>query len=263
MKISDLSRLSGTPVGTIKYYLREGLLPPGRPLGATLTLYGDEHVQRLRLIRALTARGGLSIAATRDVLAAIDEPLDPLATLGVVHYALPTPVDAAETDAVEEQAPRVDELVRAMGWDVSRTPRTAAPSPRASWTSAASASSTARRTWCRTPSWRGRREARRRPGRGARRRRGPAPARRARRPRRPPPGTGPGPAASYGPGERDPPQGRVGAHARGDRPEPSGRSPLTEPTGPRGTDPPHPSSRPSFAPSPRKGRPRHDAGRRG
>ncbi|MFF0431548.1 MerR family transcriptional regulator [Streptomyces sp. NPDC004327] len=119
MRISDLSRLSGTPVGTIKYYLREGLLPPGRALGATLTLYGDEHVQRLRLIRALTSRGGLSIAATRDVLAAIDEPLDPLATLGVVHYALPTPVDAAETDAVDEQGPRVDELVRAMGWDVS------------------------------------------------------------------------------------------------------------------------------------------------
>ncbi|MEV7281432.1 MerR family transcriptional regulator [Streptomyces sp. NPDC093111] len=119
MRISDLSRLSGTPVGTIKYYLREGLLPPGRQLGATLSLYGDEHLQRLRLIRALTARGGLSIAATRDVLTAMDEPLDPLATLGVVHYALPTPVDAAETDAVDEQAPRVDALVRAMGWEVS------------------------------------------------------------------------------------------------------------------------------------------------
>ncbi|MGK4584172.1 MerR family transcriptional regulator [Kitasatospora sp. HPMI-4] len=119
MRISDLSRLSGTPVGTIKYYLREGLLPPGRSLGATLALYGDEHVQRLRLIRALTSRGGLSIAATRDVLAAIDQPLDPLATLGVVHYALPTPVDAAEADAVDEQAPRVDELLAAMGWEVS------------------------------------------------------------------------------------------------------------------------------------------------
>ncbi|MFE1908996.1 MerR family transcriptional regulator [Streptomyces gardneri] len=119
MRISDLSRLSGTPVGTIKYYLREGLLPPGRQLGATLSLYGDEHVQRLRLIRALTARGGLSIAAARDVLTAMDEPLDPLATLGVVHYALPTPVDATETDAVDEQAARVDALVRAMGWDVS------------------------------------------------------------------------------------------------------------------------------------------------
>ncbi|MFC5181174.1 MerR family transcriptional regulator [Actinomadura harenae] len=119
MRISDLSRLSGTPVGTIKYYLREGLLPPGRPLGATLTLYGEEHVQRLRLIRALTSRGGLSIAATRDVLAAIDQPLDPLATLGVVHYALPTPVDAAEADAVDEQSLRVDELLAAMGWEVS------------------------------------------------------------------------------------------------------------------------------------------------
>ncbi|GAA3011572.1 MerR family transcriptional regulator [Kitasatospora sp. NPDC006786] len=119
MKISDLSRQSGTPVATIKYYVREGLLPPGRPLGATLTLYGDEHVQRLRLIRALTARGGLSIAATRDVLAALDEPLDPLARLGVVHYALPTPVDAAETEAVDQQAHRVDELLAAMGWNVS------------------------------------------------------------------------------------------------------------------------------------------------
>ncbi|MFJ7911732.1 MerR family transcriptional regulator [Kitasatospora sp. NPDC096204] len=120
MKISDLSRQSGTPVATIKYYVREGLLPPGRPLGATLTLYGDEHVQRLRLIRALTARGGLSIAATRDVLAALDQPLDPLATLGVVHYALPTPVDAAETDAVDEQAHRIDELLDAMDWEVSQ-----------------------------------------------------------------------------------------------------------------------------------------------
>ncbi|MFB7513473.1 MerR family transcriptional regulator [Streptomyces sp. NPDC056144] len=119
MRISDLSRLSGTPVGTIKYYLREGLLPPGRALGATLTLYGDEHVERLRLIRALTSRGGLSIAATRDVLAALDEPLDPLATLEVVHYALPTPVDAAETDAVDERAPEVDRLLDAMGWEVS------------------------------------------------------------------------------------------------------------------------------------------------
>jgi DNA-binding transcriptional MerR regulator len=119
MRISDLSRLTGTPVGTIKYYLREGLLPPGRPLGATLTLYGDEHVQRLRLIRALTSRGGLSIAATREIVAALDQPLDPLATLGVVHYALPVPVDAAETDAVDEQAPQVDRLLDAMGWDIS------------------------------------------------------------------------------------------------------------------------------------------------
>ncbi|MFJ9445974.1 MerR family transcriptional regulator [Kitasatospora sp. NPDC101235] len=119
MRISDLSRLTGTPVGTIKYYLREGLLPPGRSLGATLTLYGDEHVQRLRLIRAMTARGGLSIAATRDVLTAIDQPLEPLDTLRVVHYALPTPVDAAETDAVDEHAPQVDRLLDAMGWDIS------------------------------------------------------------------------------------------------------------------------------------------------
>jgi DNA-binding transcriptional MerR regulator len=32
MRMSDLSRSSGVSVTTIKYYLREGLLPPGRQL---------------------------------------------------------------------------------------------------------------------------------------------------------------------------------------------------------------------------------------
>ncbi|PJN28232.1 transcriptional regulator [Kitasatospora sp. CB02891] len=66
-----------------------------------------------------TASGGLSISATRDVLTAIDQPLEPLDTLRAVHHAPPTPVDAAETDAVDEQAPQVDRLVDAVRWEIS------------------------------------------------------------------------------------------------------------------------------------------------
>ncbi|MEV0220077.1 MerR family transcriptional regulator [Streptomyces sp. NPDC050704] len=96
MRISELSRRSGVAVATIKYYRREGLLPEGRALNPTTVEYGEEHVQRLRLIRSLTQLGGLSVARTREVLEAVDLPLDAFETLGVVHHALPVP--SAETN---------------------------------------------------------------------------------------------------------------------------------------------------------------------
>ncbi|MGW0883752.1 MerR family transcriptional regulator [Streptomyces sp. NPDC002671] len=119
MKISELSRRSGTPVGRIKFYLREGLLPPGRSMGATIAEYDEEHVQRLRLIRALTARGGLSIAATRDVLSAVDHPEESRPTLGVLHHALPIPAESGEAEVDPARLQQVKELLGAMEWDIS------------------------------------------------------------------------------------------------------------------------------------------------
>ena len=72
MRISELARDTGISVPTIKYYLREGLLPPGCLISATQADYGDSHVTRLRMIRALIDVGGVSVATARSVLAAID-----------------------------------------------------------------------------------------------------------------------------------------------------------------------------------------------
>ncbi|APU38561.1 MULTISPECIES: MerR family transcriptional regulator [unclassified Streptomyces] len=91
MKISELSRRTGVPVASIKYFLRQGLLPAGRATAATSAEYGDEHAQRLRLIKALTKLGGLSIAATREVLGAVDQAHGVEGALGAVSYALPVP----------------------------------------------------------------------------------------------------------------------------------------------------------------------------
>lgn len=70
MLISELADRAGLPVGTVKYYLREGLLPPGERTAATRAEYGPDHVERLRLIRVLLGIGGLSVADTRSVLQA-------------------------------------------------------------------------------------------------------------------------------------------------------------------------------------------------
>lgn len=119
MRIGDLSKATGVPVPTIKYYQRESLLPHGERVGYNQTRYADEHVQRLRLVRALVEVGRLPIATARDVLGAIDEPDVGLFTaLGKVHYAITeTPAaPAATTDADG----RVDALLDQQGWQVSR-----------------------------------------------------------------------------------------------------------------------------------------------
>ena len=99
MRISQLSDRSGVPVPTIKFYLREGLIPPGTRTGTTQAEYSDEHMQRLRLIRALATHAGLSIAGVRGLLAAIDDPpADAHELFGVAHRAVSAPAHAAQDD---------------------------------------------------------------------------------------------------------------------------------------------------------------------
>ncbi|ADB36020.1 transcriptional regulator, MerR family [Kribbella flavida DSM 17836] len=115
MWIAELSRRAEVPVATIKYYLREGLLPPGESVGATRSRYDEAHVRRLGLIRALV-ESGLSLARVRGVLAAVDEEsLELHDLLGAAHGAL-IPDDIA---ASAESRRRVDELVEQRGWLVS------------------------------------------------------------------------------------------------------------------------------------------------
>lgn len=57
-------------IPTIKYYLRMGLLPAGTPLERNQHRYGEEHVRRLELVRALIGVAGLSVAEVCDVLRA-------------------------------------------------------------------------------------------------------------------------------------------------------------------------------------------------
>lgn len=72
MRISDLVEQSGVPLATVKFYIREGMLAPGRAVGARRSEYDEEHLSRLRLIRSLTAVAGLPLARAKEVLAVID-----------------------------------------------------------------------------------------------------------------------------------------------------------------------------------------------
>ena len=72
MRLAELSRRSGVSRSTIKFYLREGLLRPGKPSGRNQALYGAGHLERLALIRALREVAALPL----DVIARVTGELD-------------------------------------------------------------------------------------------------------------------------------------------------------------------------------------------
>ncbi len=103
MRISELSRSSGIPLPTIKYYLREGMLHRGETTAPNQASYGADHLRRLRLIRSLLEVGGLSIGTARSVLAAIDDPAVSLhRALGATVYSITR--SAGEVDRDEHDA---------------------------------------------------------------------------------------------------------------------------------------------------------------
>jgi DNA-binding transcriptional MerR regulator len=119
MRIGELSERSGVAIPTIKYYVREGLVPTGLRTKANQVQYGEAHLRRLRLVRALLEVGELSVATARVVIAVLDDPDESaLTSMGKAAYALaggfPAPTPAADTTGET----RVDELLDRHGWTV-------------------------------------------------------------------------------------------------------------------------------------------------
>lgn len=116
MRIAELSRTTGVPIATIKYYRREGLLPPGERTSPNQAQYADVHVRRLRLVRALIEVGGLSVAAVRDVLEAVDSPEQPVHhILGTVQQGMARPSEEPLPDDVIAQ---VEAFIDRQAWRV-------------------------------------------------------------------------------------------------------------------------------------------------
>ncbi|MFE7835832.1 MerR family transcriptional regulator [Streptomyces sp. NPDC057474] len=117
MRISELSRSTGVPVPTIKYYVREGLLPPGELTSRNQANYDETHERRLRLIRALLDVGGLKVAAIAEVLGAVDDPARPVhKVLGAAADQLGTALSDDDDAESAAASTAVAELIARRGW---------------------------------------------------------------------------------------------------------------------------------------------------
>jgi len=108
-KISDLARETGVPTGTIKFYIREGLLPkPTLKTGRNMAWYDHSFVERIRVIKELQQKRFLPLEVIKAILehdSAVVSEREISTLLGIegtlyqeVHYAPdqpPVPVEEA------------------------------------------------------------------------------------------------------------------------------------------------------------------------
>jgi DNA-binding transcriptional MerR regulator len=76
LKISELAERSGVSAGTIKHYLREGLLEAGDEVVRTsrnMAWYPPEYVERIRLIKRLQEERFMPLRLIRELLASDPE----------------------------------------------------------------------------------------------------------------------------------------------------------------------------------------------
>ena len=83
MKIGDLAAVSDTPVETVRYYERAGLLPAPPRTESNYRRYDDTHVARLRFIRHCRALD-LSLDEIRTLLQLRDTPQEDCAEVNAV-----------------------------------------------------------------------------------------------------------------------------------------------------------------------------------
>jgi DNA-binding transcriptional MerR regulator len=120
MRLAELSRRSGVPRSTIKFYIREGMLPAGEPAGRNQALYKAEHLERLALIRALREVAELPLGAIARVTAQLDrgwndgDPIgEALLSIHAPRMRERTPDEQAELERLRGE---VRELMRGLPW---------------------------------------------------------------------------------------------------------------------------------------------------
>jgi DNA-binding transcriptional MerR regulator len=121
VRLAELSRVTGVSVPSIKYYQREGLLAPGTPLSARKADYGDDHVRRIHLIRAMLTTGGMSVGQVRDVLAVAEDPtFGRHERIGIAQYMLPNAEPPAPEDPENSEwqtlRAEIAAQLRGFGW---------------------------------------------------------------------------------------------------------------------------------------------------
>jgi DNA-binding transcriptional MerR regulator len=103
-RVEQLAAAADVSVDTVRYYQAQRLLPPPRRQGR-LALYGEEHADRIREVRALQ-RKGLTLAAIRRVLDG---------RLGAADQDLAAAVAAVRAEDETEELLSLDELAQRSG----------------------------------------------------------------------------------------------------------------------------------------------------
>ncbi|MDP3938003.1 MAG: MerR family transcriptional regulator [Deltaproteobacteria bacterium] len=72
LRISELSALTDVPAPSIKFYIKEGLLPPPLKTSRNMAYYDESFVDRIRFIKELQTQHFLPLRVIREILSGSD-----------------------------------------------------------------------------------------------------------------------------------------------------------------------------------------------
>jgi MerR family transcriptional regulator, copper efflux regulator len=111
MKIGELARHAGVGIDTVRYYEREGLLPPARRLASGYRIYAAQDMQRIRFVRRAKALG-FTLPEIRDLLSLSGHAGGDMAELKARARRKLTDIDA-RIDELQRIRIALDAVVRA------------------------------------------------------------------------------------------------------------------------------------------------------
>jgi len=68
VKISELERITGVPQSTIRYYVKEGLLPQPTKVNKSMSYYDESCVERIALVRELQEKRYYPLSVIKNII---------------------------------------------------------------------------------------------------------------------------------------------------------------------------------------------------
>ncbi|MEZ4373509.1 MAG: MerR family transcriptional regulator [Polyangiaceae bacterium] len=76
-RMKDLCDLTGLERQVVHFYIQQGLVPPGFKKGRNMAFYGEEHLERIQLVRQLQHERFLPLKAIRAIIEGQDDHFTP------------------------------------------------------------------------------------------------------------------------------------------------------------------------------------------
>ncbi|MCU0576984.1 MAG: MerR family transcriptional regulator [Desulfobacterota bacterium] len=100
LKIGEIARRSGIPISTIRFYVKEGLLPPPEKVNKKMAYYDEGCIKKLQAIQHLKEKKYYPLAIIKNILRRMDDGFT-FEEAVVVEDTLFDPMSSAEAGVVD------------------------------------------------------------------------------------------------------------------------------------------------------------------
>ena len=97
LKIGEIAKKSGVPPSTIRYYVRQGLLPEPTKVNKSMAYYDEGCVEKIQAIRHLQEKKYFPLSVIRNILRRMDEGLSLVEAEAIEDAVFGTHADIPDT----------------------------------------------------------------------------------------------------------------------------------------------------------------------